>query len=608
MSDVERYQVLRPLGADQATFVARDTTSSAARYVVLERVTRASPVPAARAQLLRRGRALVALEHPKVVRVRDVFERDGEVLVVSDYVDGEWLSALMMMTPRPPLEVLLRLVLDVLEGLSALHDLEDERGQSLGFVHGALGPDTVLVAEDGVAEIARACRLPRPGGNERYVAPELRRGDGPIDVRCDIYAAGAILRDMLVDAPPGAAWAEPLTDIAWRACSVEPEDRWPSAAAMATTVRRIAGSKLATAEAVADLVRSRFGATMQSRRADLELADGAPPSSEPLSVKSSDMEVIEPATLAEPMAPSARKEIARITLTKRPASLVLTEQPPEPPPAESGKRAGTVTQQGMPVAPVPVVVVAPVAASVEPPAQEPSLPPPTVLVPDVEPTHPPPPPTIVPEEDQVRTEAYRRQMPTFPTFDVAAPPPRRSVALQGMAIATAMVVTFGIGWWGGRNYAPPVQAPETEHAGPPAASGWGTAAAAATAPGTETAPETLAASATASEAATTATTTTATASTLSTGTSTAPAPPASAAVTQATATQATATQPTAAQPTVRAPATARTPPAGWSPPPRPTAVSTAAPTQAPTGAAPTAAAPTTAPTPATTGGYVPSEL
>ena len=172
----EHLEILQPLGADQATFVARETSTGEARLVVVERVTRASPVPAARAELLRRGRALRTLEHPKVVRVRDVFERDGEVLVVSDFVDGEWLSSLMMLDPRPPISIMLRLVIDVLEGLGALHELQDERDQPLGFVHGAVGPDTVLVADDGVAEMARACRLPRPGTNERYIPPELRRG------------------------------------------------------------------------------------------------------------------------------------------------------------------------------------------------------------------------------------------------------------------------------------------------------------------------------------------------------------------------------------------------------------------------------------------------
>jgi hypothetical protein len=469
MNGPEHLEILEPLGADQGTFVARDTSTGASQLVVVERVTRASPVPAARTELLRRGRALKALEHPKVVRVRDVFERDAEVLVVSDYVDGEWLSSLMMMQPRPPLGVMLRVVIDVLEGLGALHGLRDERDKSLGFVHGALGPETVLVAADGVAEIARACRLPRPGANERYVAPELRRGDGPADVGSDIYAAGAILRDIVADAPSDATWAEPLTDIAWRACAVDPETRWPSALAMATTVRRIAGSRLATAAAVAEFMRRRFGEKILGRRAALEALDepGAP-SSEPVSLKPSDLELLDPSsmpTLIEklpalvptlqpppvvpvapvaPVAPAPPRPkdvaVARVALVKKPALILETQELQEPP-----QLPESATRRQPSAIPVPVIAATP-----------PPQPTPPQSLPPVQPQKSLPPPTILPEEGAPMLEAYRRQMPTFPTFDEGVPP-RRRAALQGMVIAAAIAGTFAVGWWLGRTYAPPTE-------------------------------------------------------------------------------------------------------------------------------------------------------
>jgi hypothetical protein len=444
----EHLQILEPLGMDQGTFVARDT-SKAAALVVVERVTAASPAPAARAELLRRGRALRALEHPKVVRVRDVFERDAEVLVVTDYVDGEWLASLMMMQPRPPLGVMLRLVIDVLEGLGALHGLRDERDQPLGFVHGALGPDTVLVAEDGVAEIAGACRLPRPGANERYVAPELRRGKDPPGVRSDVYAAGCILRDVLADAPADVTWAEPLTDIAWRACAVDPENRWPSALAMATTVRRVAGSRLATATVVAEVVRRRFGEKIRGRRAALEMLPhaGRSPSSEPLSLTSSEMELLDPPsspTLVQavplealrksvpppheeesPPPPTPREQaLARIVLVKKPAFLVEAdvEVQDEPEPATKRKPSPAAPRREATVAVAPA-----------PRPRSPSV-------------------RAAPREDPPEVlEAYRRQMPTFPTFEQ---PPRRRAAMQALVVGGAILLTFVLGWWLGRKYAP----------------------------------------------------------------------------------------------------------------------------------------------------------
>ena len=466
----EHLQILQPLGADQATFVARETSTGEARLAVVERVTRASPVPAARAELLRRGRALRSLEHPKVVRVHDVFERDGEVIVVSDYVDGEWLSSFMMMNPRPPLGVMLRLVIDVLEGLGALHALKDENDQMLEFVHGAIGPDTVLVADDGVAEIARACRLPRAGMNERYVAPELRRGgDSPPDPRSDVYAAGAILRDVLADAGEGESWAESLTDIAWRACSVDEENRWPTAAAMATAIRRVAGPRLATAAATAELVRKRFGARMQARRKAFEaLRDSVPPSSEPLSLKPSEMELLdasEPTLVASktpplplvypeaqptaPAPPAPRPPPARPIPAKKPTLVLEAEaEPPDQKEPETKRRPET-TPLGL--APVP-----PQRASITSAPLPPAPPPPPAVS--------LPPPTIVPDV-AAASEQFRRQMPTFPTFDPE--PPRRRVAAQGFVVAGGMILTFAVGWWLGRAYAPASEASQATCASAP---------------------------------------------------------------------------------------------------------------------------------------------
>jgi serine/threonine protein kinase len=458
MSDPERYQILRQLGNPAgSTFAARDKSSSAPRFVVVERALRSAVPPPARAELLRRARALVTLEHPKVVRVREAYEHDGDVVVVSDFVDGEWLASFLTMQPRPPLGVMIRLVLDLLEGLGALHDLRDERGHPLRFVHGAISPESILVAEDGVAKIAHAVRLPRAPTSERYVAPELRRGEGPADARSDIYSAGAILRDLVADCPADASWAEPLTDIAWRACSVEPDNRWPSAAAMATTARRIAGSNVASAEAVSDLVRRRFTNQMLARRNALELGE-EPPSSEPVSIKPSEMEVVESPSLVQTLPPPAvqqaappateaspPKEVGRISLVKKPAALVIDEAPDSSEPQTMRRVIGSL---GAPSA-----------------SRAPDPPPPTPSPPERVEAAQLPPPTINPVEE-TPLDSYRRKMPTFPTFE-QDDPPRRRTAMQGVLVAGAMVATFTVGWWLGRKYAPeneavhPVRPPAT---------------------------------------------------------------------------------------------------------------------------------------------------
>jgi len=457
----ERFQIVRPLGVDATAFVARDTSVKPARLVVLQRATRSATSAEDRARIVKRCRALVGLEHPKVVPVREVLERDGEVLVVCDFVDGEWLSALLSLDPRPPVEVLLRILLDVLEGVAALHDKQDDKGHSLRMVHGSLSPDTILVADDGVAEIARTLGVAftKP---DRFVAPELRRGETAVDVRADVYSAGAILREILGMASSDAKWAEQLTDIAWRACSVDPENRWPGAGTMATTLRRVAGNKLASADDVASFLRRNFGARIRARRASLEPDDeAAPPSSEPISVRPADIVIIDPSndtTLVEPR--------PRVHTSKPPAlpHTAIKETPEtidvlnllQPGFGRPAPHVGQVTQRGMPVVMPPPVVHEPALVLTPTPAPKVvSLPPPDIVVPEevavaapasASPASAPP------------TEDYRRRLPTFPTIDE---PPRRSTAVQAMAVATAMVTTFGVGWWLGRNYPPPGEIPQS---------------------------------------------------------------------------------------------------------------------------------------------------
>jgi hypothetical protein len=612
MGDDSRFQVVRPLGGARAGVIAREGSGGSARLVIVERVAAA---PEERARLLRRGRALAALEHPKVVRVREAIESGEEAVFVSDFVDGEWLSAVMAHTQRPPVEALLRVCVDVLEGLAALHDLRDERGQPMNFVHGGVSPDSVLVAEDGVGEIARTC-TPGTAAKDKYVAPELRRGERATDLRSDVYSAGAILRDVLAAAPSTAKWAEQLTDVAFRATSVDPQNRWPSAAAMATAVRRIAGAKLATAHDVATSLRDAYGSRMKARRAALDMLDEAPPPSsdeDPISLRGSEVIVLDsgsepsleqerPGVRSLPVPPPVpmRANVARVALVKKAVRHLDLAEEDDPEPPSSRHPEGGSTQKGITALAPPF----PPPASADPPQVEPApkprvepapkkLPPPDIMVqerlppPDIQPVAESAPAT--PHGDH---DAYRRKLPTFPTEIVVQQ--RRSFAVPLMGIAAAMVITFGVGWWLGHSHPPPSEGAQVEATSAPVETespAPTTPPSAATAAGT---PATIASAAPSATASATATTLVA--------------PSAPPTVAQA----AVAPPVVTAQPVVTAPAQPATVFAAPQPP-RPTATATvAAPTPKPS-AVPTATAsaepkPTAAPKPTDSSGYTPNEL
>jgi len=249
---------------------------------------------------VRDARRLATLEHPNVSRIRDVVIRGEEVFVVGEFVDGVRWSELVGGSQKVSLEIALRVLVDVLSGLSAVHNLRDAKREPLKLVHGELTPDCVVVGLDGVARIVSTCRVrsatARPGRDgSAYLAPEVLLADETADARADVYSAGVMLWEALsgrplfpntqpsaivthllsgkvlrATIPDGSPWAAPLAEVASRALSADPVKRFMSAAALAADVRRIAGAKLAPPVRVAAFVRATFGDRVQARRAELE--------------------------------------------------------------------------------------------------------------------------------------------------------------------------------------------------------------------------------------------------------------------------------------------------------------------------------------------------
>ena len=102
----------------------------------------------------------------------------------------------------------LRIIIDMLAGLHAAHELKDDDGAPLGIVHRDISPQNVLVGVDGSSRlsdfgVARATsklsttRTGQLKGKLAYMAPEQARGAKDIDRRADIFAAGVVLWEAL---------------------------------------------------------------------------------------------------------------------------------------------------------------------------------------------------------------------------------------------------------------------------------------------------------------------------------------------------------------------------------------------------------------------------
>lgn len=158
------------------------------------------------------ARLAARIRHPNVVPTLDVQESADGLFLVMEYIDGPSLQQLRKAvgtTPGAiPLPIVLRIMIETLNGLHCAHELRDDEDQPLNLIHRDVSPVNVLVGTDGGARItdfgvARAeARLSSTRGGQLkgkipFMPPEQLLNE-ELDRRCDVYAAGAVLWESIV--------------------------------------------------------------------------------------------------------------------------------------------------------------------------------------------------------------------------------------------------------------------------------------------------------------------------------------------------------------------------------------------------------------------------
>jgi eukaryotic-like serine/threonine-protein kinase len=204
-----RYRLLAPAGTGGAAEVWRAVDEQSGDEVALKRL---HPIVFAsesgRRRLEREFRSLRALDHPNIVRVRDLVVGDDDAALILDYVPGTSLAARLSDGPRLTEAEAVAIATDVAAGLSAAH--------KAGIVHRDVKPGNILLSPDGRARLTDFGIAHSDGddtavtatgmlvGTLRYIAPEQLRGE-PATRSSDLYSLAAVTYEMAAGRPAFAA-------------------------------------------------------------------------------------------------------------------------------------------------------------------------------------------------------------------------------------------------------------------------------------------------------------------------------------------------------------------------------------------------------------------
>jgi class 3 adenylate cyclase/tetratricopeptide (TPR) repeat protein len=166
---------------------------------------RSGSTPAAGERFLQEARRLARLRHPGIVAVHDVGVQDGQIYIVSDYLDGpdldRWLS-----DHRPTWPEAARIAIAVADALAHAH--------ARLVVHRDVKPANILLTAERtpvLVDFGLALDEIQAGGGEKgiiagtpwYMSPEQATGTAHrLDGRTDIYSLGVVLYEMLTGRVP----------------------------------------------------------------------------------------------------------------------------------------------------------------------------------------------------------------------------------------------------------------------------------------------------------------------------------------------------------------------------------------------------------------------
>ena len=270
-----RYRVTRQLGQGGMGAVYEAVNERLGKRVAIKVLLEAGASGAAMARFEQEARLASAIGNEHIIDIVDIDRSDGHTYIVMELLDGSSLAQLLGGGREMPERRIADLGAQAARALAAAHDKgivhRDIKPENL-FVIDREGRDFLKIVDFGISKLVGEhgddTNLTRSGtviGTAAYMSPEQARGDG-VDARADIYSLGVVLYraatgkvpfegdnvlkvlNLVVstDATPPRVQRPELSAVFERivmtAMAPRREDRFPTAAALADALERVAAA------------------------------------------------------------------------------------------------------------------------------------------------------------------------------------------------------------------------------------------------------------------------------------------------------------------------------------------------------------------------------
>jgi serine/threonine protein kinase len=200
------YEVLETVGKGGMGTVLRAFDAKLHRIVAVKVLApELAGNPGARQRFVREARAAAAVTHDNVIAIHAVEDEGPIPFLIMQFIEGCTLQQKLDRTGALPLKEILRLGVQIADGLVAAH--------RLGMVHRDVKPANILlengiervkITDFGLARAVDDSSLTRSGwiaGTPNYMSPEQANGER-VDQRSDLFSLGSVLYAMCAGHPP----------------------------------------------------------------------------------------------------------------------------------------------------------------------------------------------------------------------------------------------------------------------------------------------------------------------------------------------------------------------------------------------------------------------